>query len=135
MLKNEFPGIKFRVTSDYSSVHVKWTDGPTSAQVDQALAPFDIGHSDSQSDYFYTTSTRFSDTFGGVQYLFTNRAMSDAAIGASLSAVFGPNGPSVEDYHNARAWHQVQHGTFTGAQMWGDYEWMAMVRRHADGSE
>lgn len=135
VLKNEFPGIKFRVTSDYSSVHVKWTDGPTSAQVDQALAPFDIGHSDSQSDYFYTTSTRFSDTFGGVQYLFTNRALSDAAIGASLSAVFGPNGPSVEDYHNARAWHQVQHGTFTGAQMLGGYEWMAMVRSHADGSE
>lgn len=135
VLKNEFPGIKFRVTSDYSSVNVKWTDGPTAAQVDQALAPFDIGHSDSQSDYFYTTSTRFSDTFGGVQYLFTSRTLSDAAIGTSLIAVFGPNGPSVEDYRKGRAWHEVQHGTFTGAQMWDDWWWMAMVRRHADGSE
>ena len=87
VLKNQFPGVKFKVTSDYSSVNVRWIDGPTCGAVDDALSPFDIGHSDSQSDYFYTERTRFSEKFGGVQYLFTRRELSESKITASIHVV------------------------------------------------
>lgn len=43
-LKKEFPGAKFSVrSSTYSggaSIHVSWTDGPTSAAVDEVVGPY-----------------------------------------------------------------------------------------------
>ena len=133
VLKNQFPGVKFKVTSDYSSVNVRWIDGPTCCAVDDALAPFDIGHSDSQSDYFYTERTRFSEKFGGVQYLFTHRELSDSAVTASIHAIFGTDGPTLAEWQRGTAWAQVEcKGSYRDAQMWDQYEWLAMVRRHAD---
>lgn len=133
VLKNQFPGVKFKVTSDYSSVNVRWVDGPTDAAVCEALAPFDIGHSDSQSDYFYTERTRFSEKFGGVQYLFTRRELSDSAVTASIHAVFGTDGPTLAEWQRGTAWAQVEcKGSYRDAKMWDQYEWLAMVRRHAD---
>lgn len=133
VLKNQFPGVKFKVTSDYSSVNVRWIDGPTDAVVCEALAPFDIGHSDSQSDYFYTERTRFSEKFGGVQYLFTHRELSDSKIVASINAVFGEDGPTLAEWKAGTPWAQVaRKGSYRDAQMWDQYGWLSMVRRHAD---
>lgn len=133
VLKNQFPGVKFKVTSDYSSVNVRWIDGPTDAAVCEALAPFDIGHSDSQSDYFYTERTRFSEKFGGVQYLFTRRELSESKIAASLNALFGEDGPTFAEWEAGTPWAQVaRKGSYRDTQMWGQYEWISMVRRHAD---
>ena len=133
VLKNQFPGVKFKVTSDYSSVNVRWIDGPTDAAVCEALAPFDIGRSDSQSDYFYTERTRFSEKFGGVQYLFTHRELSDSAVTASIHAIFGTDGPTLAEWQRGTAWAQVScKGSYRDANMWDQYEWLAMVRRHAD---
>ena len=133
VLKNQFPGVKFKVTSDYSSVKVRWIDGPTDSAVCEALAPFDIGHSDSQSDYFYTERTRFSEKFGGVQYLFTRRELSDSAVTASIHAIFGTDGPTLAEWQRGAAWAQVEcKGSYRDAQMWDQYEWLAMVRRHAN---
>ena len=134
VLKKTFPGVKFRVTSDYSRCSVKWTDGPTDAAVSEALAPFDIGASDSQSDYFYTVATRFSDTYGGVRYLFTSRELGAATIQASIAAIFGDSGPTPEEWKAGRAWSQVSgHGIYSSCAMMGEWEWLAMVRRHANG--
>lgn len=136
VLKNQFPGVKFKVTSDYSSVNVRWVDGPTDAAVCEALAPFDIGHSDSQSDYFYTERTRFSEKFGGVQYLFTRRELSDSAVTASIRAIFGTDGPTLAEWQRGTAWAQVEcKGSYRDANMWDQYGWLAMVRRHANGTE
>ena len=133
VLKNQFPGVKFKVTSDYSSVNVRWIDGPTDAAVCEALAPFDIGLSDSQSDYFYTERTRFSEKFGGVQYLFTRRELSDSAVTASIHAIFGTDGPTLAEWQRGTAWAQVEcKGSYRDAKMWDQYEWLAMVRRHAN---
>ncbi|HQY37957.1 MAG TPA: hypothetical protein PLE21_00535 [Giesbergeria sp.] len=133
VLKNQFPGVKFKVTSDYSSVNVRWIDGPTCGAVDDALSPFDIGHSDSQSDYFYTERTRFSEQFGGVQYLFTHRELSESKITASLNAVFGEDGPTLAEWKAGTPWAQVaRKGSYRDAQMWDQYEWLSMVRRHAN---
>lgn len=129
-LKNQFPGVKFSVTSDYSSANIKWTDGPTTEDVDAALAGFDIGRSDSMTDYFYTEKTEFSEIFGGVQYIFTNRAISDDLLARALLNVFGPNGPSVADFRASKAWIQVKQGTHKGCQM-SQYEWMSLAENHA----
>ena len=134
VLKKKFPGVKFKVTSNYSRCSVKWTDGPTDAAVCEALAPFDIGASDSQSDYFYTVATRFSETYGGVQYLFTSRELGAATIQASIAAIFGDSGPTPEEWKAGRAWSQVSgHGIYSSCAMMNEWEWLAMVRRHANG--
>jgi hypothetical protein len=85
MLKAAFPGVKFSVKSDYSSVNVRWTDGPTDAQVNAVIDRFDIGRADHQSDYFYTESSAWSDLFGGVQYLFTNREESPELVAQAMA--------------------------------------------------
>lgn len=133
VLKRKFPGVKFKVTSDYSSVNVGWVDGPVTGAVEDALAPFDIGRSDSQSDYFYTERTRFSEKFGGVQYLFTHRELSDSAVTASIHAIFGADGPTLAEWKHGAAWAQVEcKGSYRDAQMWDQYGWLSMVRRHAE---
>lgn len=73
MLKAAFPGQKFSVTSDYSSVNVRWVDGPTDAAVTAIVDRFNIGRADYNTDYFYTEDSAWSELFGGVQYLFTHR--------------------------------------------------------------
>jgi len=104
LLKAAFKGIKFSVTSDYDSVRVNWTDGPTDAEVNAIIGRFDIGASDIQTDYFYTISTAFSELFGGCQYLSTSRALSDALILRALGEYYpdASTRPSLEDYRHGR---------------------------------
>jgi hypothetical protein len=94
LLKEAFKGHKFSVTSDYNSVRVGWTDGPTDAEVNALIGRFDIGASDTQTDYFYTVSTAFSELFGGVQYLNTYRDVSDALVTKSLDSWWPTRGES-----------------------------------------
>jgi hypothetical protein len=86
MLKAAFPGQKFSVTSDYNSVRVRWVDGPTDAAVTAIIGRFDIGRADYNTDYFYTESSAWSELFGGVQYLFTERDESPELVACVLSA-------------------------------------------------
>jgi hypothetical protein len=100
LLKEAFKGQKFSVTSDYSKVSVNWIDGPTDAQVTEVIGQFDIGHSDTQTDYFYTKDTAFSQLFGGVQYLSTSRETSDALIQQAINQLYqnDANRPTVNDW-------------------------------------
>lgn len=134
LLKGAFKGTKFSVTSDYSSVRVAWTDGPSVEHVNAIIDKFDIGASDPQTDYFYTVRTAFSELFGGVQYLNTCRELSDTTISAALIEIYGTDAaPSVEDYRNGRPWATLpapvlqRHGTHSDP-----YYWIAQVRRAAD---
>jgi hypothetical protein len=106
LLKAAFKGVKFSVTSERSSLTVRWTDGPTDEAVNDVIGRFDIGASDTQSDYFYTIGTAWSGLFGGAQYFNTYREMSDAAILECLSIAWpendGDQRPSLEDYRKAR---------------------------------
>lgn len=88
LLKEAFKGQKFSVTSDYSEVRVNWTDGPTDAEVTEIIGRFDIGASDTQSDYFYTVETAFSELFGGVEYLWTKRETSDELVRQAIDALY-----------------------------------------------
>lgn len=101
LLKAAFKGVKFSVTSDYSKVSVSWADGPAASQVEAITDKFDIGASDTQTDYFYTVSTAFSDLFGGVQYMSLRRNESDALLQKAIDQVYHDRAikPTVSDYH------------------------------------
>lgn len=118
LLKAAFSGVKFGVTSDYNSVRVSWTDGPNSAEVNAIIGRFDIGASDSQSDYFYTVRTVFSELFGGCQYLSTSRTNSPAQVAAALAARYPDASarPSVEDYTQGRGVFDFGHYDNEGAR-------------------
>lgn len=115
LLKAAFKGVKFSVTSDYNSARVRWTDGPTSEQVNDIVGRFDIGRSDTQSDYFYTEASAWSEMFGGVQYLTTCRDHSDEMITQAIAAAFDgcAQVPTLADWHNGAGllpyWGEGEH--------------------------
>jgi hypothetical protein len=68
ILKKEFTGIKFSVKSDYSSVHIRWTDGPSDAFVRSFVKEFEKIDRDSASGEILS---------GGNDFVFVNRDVSD----------------------------------------------------------
>jgi hypothetical protein len=139
LLKQSFKAVKFSVTSDYNSARVGWTDGPTVEQVDAVIGRFDIGHSDCQTDYFYTKETAWSALFGGVQYLTTSRTLSAATIGPVLLGLYGENGPTFEQWRQGKPWGEVAHGNGPWSNAYDNnpnqdpWSWLAHVRRVANG--
>lgn len=89
-LKKAFPGRKFSVRSKtYSggaSVTVGWTDGPTSKAVDEVVGTFSGASFDGMIDLksYHDSELKHEDGTAetvhyGANYVFTRRAMSDAA--------------------------------------------------------
>ncbi len=62
ILKQEFSGIKFRVTSSNfsmgNSVRVNWIDGPTKEQVEKKIGHFQYGHFDGMQDLYEHSNCR-----------------------------------------------------------------------------
>ena len=52
-LKSAFSDVKFSVTGNYDNLSVKWTDGPTTAQVEAITMKYKSGYSDGMSDMCY----------------------------------------------------------------------------------
>lgn len=82
-LSHDFPGIKFSVRFEWSSylktVHVYYTDGPQENEVGKTayLFEYDTSKSEPQIDYYEYNPTRFNDIFGGFEFVFVVRKMSD----------------------------------------------------------
>lgn len=77
-LKQEFPTIKFSVTSDHNSVNIRWTNGPTLAQVEFVTDKYVAGRFNGMTDsYEYDRENTFGDVFGKPQYVFCNRYFDD----------------------------------------------------------
>lgn len=53
-LKREFPGVKCSVRSDYNSVDIYWTDGPTGSQVERVTAQYKFGGFDGMIDMAFS---------------------------------------------------------------------------------
>jgi len=70
-LKAAYPAVKFSVTSDYTSVNVRWIDGPATKDVDILLGKYEMGHFDGMIDCYDFSNRR--DDIPQMQYLFTNR--------------------------------------------------------------
>ena len=107
-LKKAFKGVKFSVRSDYSSVNISWTDGPTAEQVEAIANRYEEGSFNGMEDIYEYNASPFNDVFGGVQYVFTRRDDSDKAILKAIDAVFIEYEynlkdivkPSIEDFSN-----------------------------------
>ena len=54
-LRAEFPGVKFTVRSDYSSLRISWTDGPRTPAVDEIVQQYSFGGFDGMIDMTYSS--------------------------------------------------------------------------------
>ena len=75
-LSMEFPGQKFSVRkTDYSTIHIEWTDGPTRDEVEQIARKHQrMCVQDRWNDDLWDhNDTAFTSVFGGVDYLFFYR--------------------------------------------------------------
>ena len=86
-LSTEFPGQKFSVRkTDYSTIHIEWTDGPTRDEVEQIVGKHErICVRDRWNDDLWDhNDTAFTSVFGGVDYLFYCRETAPENWGISL---------------------------------------------------
>lgn len=88
-LKKAWPGVKFAVTSQgYSmgnSVSVRWTDGPTAAEVGAITGRYQAGHFDGMQDIYEYTNLRAD--IPQVKFVSCSREMSDDVRAEILSSV------------------------------------------------
>jgi hypothetical protein len=83
VLKRNFPTTKFRVYkgSGYDSYYVTWVDGPTKAEVEKATGMFNTKFvGDPMTDYYAYSDTNFTSIYGGFDYLWYERSISDEKL-------------------------------------------------------
>ncbi len=90
-LKKHFPGFKFRVTSDYNSVNIRWNDGPSYKQVDELVNIFQAGSFNGMEDIYEFGRSAFCEVYGGCKYVFCTRDLTDEAKKKAFAANF-PDG-------------------------------------------
>ena len=77
VLKHEFPGVKFRVTtrngSTSDSISVEYTDGPAENKVTKVVEQFETTQYNAYEDYHESVSTPASVVCGGFDYVFVHR--------------------------------------------------------------
>lgn len=91
IMKASFPTVKFSITSDYNSVRIKWTDGPTTSLVDELTADYAMGSFNSTED-IYEYNNR-NNSLPQVKYIFTERSMSEA-VGQQIATEWGITDPN-----------------------------------------
>lgn len=105
-LKKHFPGVKFSVRSDYSSVNVTWVDGPTRVMVEEIANRYQCGSFNGMEDIYEYSNSPFTTLFGGAQYVFCSRTLSEKLEAATFEKLHRrfPNAPTLEDYKNGNLW-------------------------------
>jgi hypothetical protein len=77
-LKREFPNIKFSVSSDhYGCVNIKWTDGETVESIKNITSKYEDHETDFTGDFRDYNPSNFNRIFGGCNFVFENRNISD----------------------------------------------------------
>lgn len=134
LLKAAFPGIKISVTMGrgYGSMSIRWTDGPTVKQVEEISGRFSAGHFDGMVDCYEHKRSPWNETFGGAEYIFCNRRLSDALVQRAIDTVAAKTGanvkPTVEDYNHGRAWNVSPISNLSGENHWS---WQSEIYRAA----
>lgn len=110
-LKAQWPGVKFSVrTEHYSTIYVRWVDGPRANDVEALLAKYQHGYFDGMDDsYHYTGGNVVDGVDFSVQYLFAERAMSDetrARFRALVALCFDELATSRGDDVEVLAWRE-----------------------------
>lgn len=105
-LKKHFPGVKFSVRADYSSINVKWVDGPTRAMVEAIANRYQCGSFNGMEDIYEFSHSPFTTLFGGAQYVFCYRDLSDELEAATFERLRRryPEAPTLEDYKRGHLW-------------------------------
>jgi len=113
-LKAAFPGIKFSVKSERFSmgnaIRISWTDGPTSAQVEEITSRYEAGDFDGMTDcYNYRKDHAWTDAFGSGKYITMSREYSPALVQRAIDFLWEKYQPEVakistDDYFAGRAW-------------------------------
>jgi Large polyvalent protein associated domain 29 len=117
-LKSAHPGVKFSVRSETyaggASIHIKWTDGPTEAHVNETAQLFAGGRFDGQTDSMSHHDSLLSTDDGaevvhyGADFVSTHRALSDefsAELKREIEEFTG------EPYHHSKAYHAAALGS------------------------
>jgi hypothetical protein len=107
-----FPGIKFSVRSDHSSIDITWTDGPTTEEVDKIACKYKSGSFDGMTDSFDHDSSAYgsavSEVLGRVRYVFTRRNFSQRFLRDAVLEVCFKYGheelPIVKTHSDGSAW-------------------------------
>ena len=87
-LKALFPEIKFSVKSDYNSVNVSWTDGPSNKEISEFVYLFKNAKFDGMDDCMKYNCTPWNVVFGGVEYICASRDNSDTAVEEAIDILF-----------------------------------------------
>lgn len=121
-LKLAFPGIKFAVKTRYAScmsaVEVRWTDGPTVAEVRTLTDRHQYEDFDGMTDcgIIRQEGKAFRAAFGSARFVTCTREWSDAAVEFALEFVasrYGLPVPSVETFRRGELgreldwWYQM----------------------------
>lgn len=133
ILKRSFPGVKFSVTRrHHSAIDVRWSDGPTRAQVEAVADRFEEGRFDGMVDCYEYSRTPWNSTFGGVRYVSSVREYSDALIARAIAAAVAEYGaddaPTVEQWRKGGAWDTTPMDGARGEHHWS---WQSIVNRAA----
>jgi len=101
-LSTIYPHIKFSVKSESfsmgDSVHVNWTDGPASDEVDNIIKKYQYGHFDGMADMYESSNRR--DDIPQSKYVSGSRSISpelEAILLPEAEKIFSPN-----HYNNVR---------------------------------
>jgi hypothetical protein len=86
-----FPGIKFSIKSRRFSggdaIDVRWTDGPTSRQVDEIIDRYEAGSFSGMDDLYTYSRSAWKEAFGDAKYVHSTRDYSDAVIASCARLV------------------------------------------------
>jgi len=71
-LRKAFPGVKFSVRSDHSSINVHWPKGTEidRKEIEKIADKYQYGGFDGMTDCPYLIDNPWSDVFGGARYVF-----------------------------------------------------------------
>lgn len=120
LLKRNFPGVKFSVRKDGSgdTVNITWTDGPTRKMVDEIAGQFEGRRFNGMEDCEEIVTSDFTDLFGSLGYIFTERGYSESVMERERMKV-------IEDYplladgkdHNRNEFESIK-GSEAGINYW-----------------
>jgi len=121
-LKMAFPGVKFAVKTRYAScmsaVEVRWTDGPTVAEVRTLTDRHQYEDFDGMTDSSVTRQEgkAFRAVYGSARFVTATREWSDAAVEFALEFIanrYGMATPTIAQFRNGELnremnwWYQM----------------------------
>lgn len=116
-LKRAFPKVKFSVRSERFSmgdaIRISWTDGPTTAQVDEIADRYTAGSFDAMQDMYVNSRSAWKDAFGDAKYISTSRTNSPAAIASAQRTVLAKFGQVADaNYLRELIWQTASRRTW-----------------------